>query len=344
VAAAQLERDFIGGLAVGTRATYGTGERAWMRNCSYLGMPRIMRGRTAEDELRFEYQVMMFAEMMARTVKAGTIGVYIAGVRALHIHVVGYVPWGGDRALRLARVLAGIRRRQAKAVRVVKREPVTLAILEEWRSRMDLSLATDRMLWAALVLAFFGLLRKSEFTAPSATTFDPETHLARRDVAFQWRGKKLASMTVHIKYSKTEAFGAGYAIPVAASGGRLCPVRAVFDMIQADKGRPDAPLFRLPGGAPLTGKGLALALAQLVAGTPSLEAVRMTPHSLRIGGAVRLSEIGASELVLQLAGRWRSDAYKAYLRFSPKTVLTWSRRMAARAGSWRASDVEHEEE
>jgi hypothetical protein len=152
-----------------------------------------MRGATLEAHLQHELQLMLFAEVLARSVEADTIRVYIQGVRSLHVSVIGYVPWGV--CLRLQRVLAGIKRRQQKPVK--KRAPVTLELLTRWSSSFNLALADDRALWAAFLLAFFALLRKSEYTVPERAAFLPERHLSRGDVTFHWAGGALDWMEVH---------------------------------------------------------------------------------------------------------------------------------------------------
>ena len=87
-------------------------------------------------------------------------------------------------------------------------------------------------------------------------------------------------------------------------------------------------MFRGARGGALSSERLASVLAALVRATPELSAAWVTLHSLRVGGAVALQEAGAPEPVLQMAGRWRSDAYKAYLRFSRTSAVEWSRKMS----------------
>ena len=64
------------------------------------------------------------------------------------------------------------------------------------------------MLKAACCLAFFGFLRSAEFTTPSATEFDPDTHLSLNDVVVDCHTAPTL-IRVHIKQSKTDPFRQG---------------------------------------------------------------------------------------------------------------------------------------
>ena len=51
------------------------------------------------------------------------------------------------------------------------------------------------MLISAALLAFFGLLRVSEYTCPSPSNYDDEVHLSVEDVTVQWhRGLALVKI------------------------------------------------------------------------------------------------------------------------------------------------------
>lgn len=323
-----LTRDLEQGLAANTIAAYATGQRQWVRVCWLYGWPLLLHASSVEERLDCEDRIMIFAEVLARSVSSDTISNYICGVRSLHVVYTGVVPWeASGPALRLARVLHGIARRVNKPKK--KRSPVTVALLLQWRTHFDMLDPTQAMLWAALVTAFFGLLRKSEFAVGNGIKFDPSRHLTRADATFfpTSDGSKWESMDLHIRFSKTEQRGTDYAIPIAWNGSLVCAMTAVQHMCRLLPAGPQSPLFQLPDGRPLSSSMIVQLLRSLVQATPALANDRVLLHSLRIGGTVALQEAGASEIAIQLAGRWRSDAWKAYVRFSRRFVLAWSRRM-----------------
>ena len=52
--------------------------------------------------------------------------------------------------------------------------------------------------------------------------------------------------------------------------------------------------------------------------------VNVDTHSLRIGGATALAALNTPEYVIQILGRWRSDAYKAYVQLPDEYILSRS--------------------
>jgi hypothetical protein len=276
---------------------------------------------------------MVFAVTQSSRVQWNTISGYIIAIRQLHVLHLGRVPWDGG--LRLPQLLAGIHRRQMCSPQ--RRAPVTLALLAYWRTRLNLSCPAHRSLWAALLLAFYGLLRKSEFTSPSASAFDPQTHLTRRRVRFcRDPSGSIISMDVHVRFSKTHQYGNEVPIPFARLGGDCCPVEAMLAHLgsaSTDDFLGELPLFSNDHGTALSAPEFSRALRELVDSTPTLAPdVRLTAHSLRIGGAMSLFEAGAPDGVIQMAGRWRGMSFTDYLRFSRETVLHWNRRVGALTG------------
>ena len=80
------------------------------------------------------------------------------------------------------------------------------------------------MISAAVLVAFFALLRSSEYTCPNTNNYDPETTLRFQDVYFQ---KDFQFAQIMIPKSKTDPFRVGCQIKVWATGGELCPVNAL---------------------------------------------------------------------------------------------------------------------
>ena len=82
--------------------------------------------------------------------------------------------------------------------------PITITLLRQIKEELARApdyLPTDKlMLWSAFTLAFYGFLRSSEFTSPSASQFNPLVHLSTIHVSFTSTG----CLTLHPKASKMD--------------------------------------------------------------------------------------------------------------------------------------------
>ena len=174
------------------------------------------------------------------------------------------------------------------------------------------------MLSAAVLTAFFGLLRVSEYTSKGKRTFDPMCTLMFNDVRFQ---KKFRFVQIKIAQSKTDPFRAGCLLKVWATGSKFCPVLALRRFIEVHpfgKG----PLFTFADGSFLTRKFISDVMLQV------FNDLNLNTHSFRIGGASAAATAGIPDSVIQIMGRWASNAYRAYLRIPDKTLKRASKLMS----------------
>ena len=124
-----------------------------------------------------------FAAFLTRTVRPQTIRIYVSAVRNLHIEL-GYEDPTTKTTL-LPRVLRGIDRCHGLGDGK-PRLPVTIGVLRKLVNALEASrlhsVEDKTMLRAAMLTAFYGFLRCSEFTChlPYNATF----HLSRQGVTF----------------------------------------------------------------------------------------------------------------------------------------------------------------
>ena len=109
-----------------------------------------------------ENRLTFFSTYMACYVKTETNKVYLAAIRYMHI-INGY-NLDLQSFLRLQYVLKGIKRTQGQSKRV--RLPITLTHLKLFQLLLSSPSTHNEMLWAALTLVFFGLLRVSGIYLP----------------------------------------------------------------------------------------------------------------------------------------------------------------------------------
>ncbi len=77
----------------------------------------------------------------------------------------------------------------------------------------------------AILLAFFGLMRKSEISVPVGLVFNAEVHSSRGSVVFLFDSKgKLTGMKIWLARAKCDKKGVSCWIHFAWIGGWLYPV------------------------------------------------------------------------------------------------------------------------
>ena len=181
------------------------------------------------------------------------------------------------------------------------------------------------MLWAACCLGFFGFLRAGEFTVASNEEFDSERHLSVADVAVD-SVTAPALIRVRLKHSKTDPFRKGVDIFLGRTHRDLCPVSSMLPY-RARRDSTPGPLFRLEDGKPLSRLHLVAELREALSSV-GIQADCYSGHSLRIGAATTAAGRGMEDSTIQTLGRWKSDAYKRYIRLDPQTVAGFSRALA----------------
>ena len=261
-----------------------------------------------------EYQLMMFISWLAQSLSPASVDVYLSAVRSYHID------WGysdpTQNKPRLRRVLQGIHRSQGTAR--PPRRPITRDILGSIHRVLSLSNSGfgALMFWSACLLAFFGLLRVSEFT--TSPPFDPARHLAPTDVEFL-PGDPSPGIRLRIKVSKTDPVGAGHCLYIGVTGTHLCPVRALRSYL-ARCGSGAGPLFVWADRSPLTADQVNHFLRVILSRAGVVGP--FSSHSFRIGAATSAAAAGLPDHLIQTLGRWTSQAYRRYIRTPPDRFLS----------------------
>ena len=225
---------------------------------------------------------------------------------------------------RLHYVIKGIRRSQPSHT-CPRRLPITPAILlalhSIWSQSPDFNTVA---LWAACCLGFFAFMRAGEFTCPSWKAYTP-LMLSPSDIHIDSRLNPTC-ITVSLRHSKTDVFGAGVSITVGATGNILCPVAAVLSYM-ARRPQSTGPLFLLENGIPLSCRLLVQNVRQALS-RAGIDTSNYSGHSFRIGAATTASLAGIPDSTIQELGRWKSSAFVRYIRVPSNYLSSVSRRLA----------------
>ena len=136
-----------------------------------------------------------------------------------------------------------------------------------------------------------------------------------QDVQFLQSDKAGQSLSVIIQFrkSKNNQWGLPQRVYLVQSGHKdICPVAALWHF-SSIRPRISSPFFCHFDGNPLTGLQFN-AVLQKVLNYLGLNKDRIKGHSFRIGAASTAWHLGISPTDIQHMGRWRSDAFLAYIR------------------------------
>ena len=92
----------------------------------------------------------------------------------------------------------------------------------------------------------------------------------------------------------------------------ICPVQSLLDYFSR-RALSDGPLFRTYDGHAVSRKLFTDYLA-LIFRVCGLDPTKYKEHSFRIGAATFAAECGFSDAQIRSMGRWKSDAYRKYIR------------------------------
>ena len=321
----QLERSvsrlFGAGLAPSTLRAYQSEYSRYQRFCERAGITPIP---TTEQTL-----CLFVAFLAEEGIAHSTVKDYLSAVRHVHIrHGLGN-PFAVSLP-RLELVLRGVKRSTA-GPRRQQRLPITLEVLSRlrdvWAPR-----ANERgivMLWAACCLAFFGFLRSGELTVQSVQAFDSSVHLTVSEAAVDSR-QNPPLMRVRLKQSKTNPFRQSVDIHLGRTDSALCPITVMLAYL-ARRGQEAGPLFLASNGTPLSKQRLVTKVraALEAGGEGGFQPDGYSGHSFRIGAATTAARQGMEDCRIQTLGRWKSDAYKRYVKLDARTIAAYSRTLVA---------------
>jgi hypothetical protein len=158
--------------------------------------------------------------------------------------------------------------------------------------------------------AFHAFLRVGEITA--RTSAATHTNLKASECTITRAAGTLKHMDITIRDAK-HAKGQAFHIQITATNTTYCPVLAMHNYLTLAKPT-SGPLFQFPGALPVTRHYFdqQLKLALQAAG---YDTAQYKGHSFRIGAASEaVASMGMTEHQVQKLGRWKSDAFKSYIR------------------------------
>ena len=162
------------------------------------------------------------------------------------------------------------------------------------------------MLRSMYLLMFHGFLRVGEVTK------------SHNNIALSQMSLAVQSVTITFHHAK-HLVGPPISVSIPASGGSYCPVSNVLRYLAA-RGTTPGPLFCSVDLEPVTTSMFNGWLDRSLRHC-SLASLSIKSHSFRIGAATHSASLGFTDIQIQKMGRWKSNAFRKYIRISSfKTI------------------------
>ena len=262
---------------------------------------------------------------MSRTVKSYSyIRLLLHSLKLLH-ECYG-LPFHQEKYLVTRAQLQGLRRVVCNPP--LPKLPITPEILVQIHDILDLKCSYTIAWWAAILVGFFGFLRKSNLVPTDRQSLTTGQFLSRNAIKLS---NDATVMYIFLNWSKTNQFHERQVIlPIAAmSGSILCPVHAVEQVFKSFYISEQLPAFVYSHH----GKLHCLTYANLVGTLKAsllrigIDPRRFAGHSLRRGGCTLAHRAKVSAALLKFHGDWASEAYLKYIVPDVETKLLVTNRM-----------------
>ena len=207
------------------------------------------------------------------------------------------------------KMLEGLKRlNKPKDTRMPITEDLLLRIVNNLPN-ICVSLYEANLFSTAFSIAFHGFFRVGEIVL--SKRWQAHQIVGIEHVKFHSRDNT-EFIKIVIPYSKTDQYGQGVTIKIDETKNKVCPVQLLKTFL-AQRPSTKGPLFCHFSGKPVT-RYQFCAVLNKVLNFMGIDASLIRSHSFRIGAASSQFEKGVSEQEIKNLGRWRSNAYKNYIR------------------------------
>ena len=213
-----------------------------------------------------------------------------------------------------------------------KRKPVTFEILKQFYSKLNIKLYfDDLMFFTWMVIMVVNLLRTTEgaaahkFVTPNGIDRGSQAALWCKNLNIIKDNTKVNSvkyMILTLKATKNSVHNQSVETVIGHGIDPINPVKLMITYLTKRKLlsrynkklliSPNAPLFLFEDGSILTRNDASLLLNDLAFSCKLTG--KYSGQSFRMGGGTSLAQRNYSNHVIQRAGRWKSDAFKTYIR------------------------------
>lgn len=280
-----------------TKSTYRCQLKKYLDFCTYYGYQPVPASSQT---------ICRYIAFLAQSMRPGSIKQYLNVIRLLHLESGFSNPLQEDFTIHS--VMKGVQR--VKGDFVKRKLPITPDILMSFIPHLNLQESQCAAFWAATLVAFYGMLRKSSLFASNA----PHDHMCLQNCAVHDWG-----IEITVNHSKTIQFQerrAYIALPWNTKNEQLCPVSALLKSLSLSHCcQANDYLFTFIRNKKQHRMTYSLFTTMLrnMLSCLKLPLDQYSGHSLRRGGATQALKCGIPSEIIQAQGDWKSLAYLDYI-------------------------------
>jgi hypothetical protein len=302
-----------------TKSSYRSHLKSYLRFCLFYGRTPV----PADSQT-----LKAYVAFLARSIKPGSINCYLNIVRILHCEAGLANPLSDNWDLKM--VKKGVSRQLGSPP--IQKMPITIEILLKLYATLDLTDPFEISFWAACLVGFYGILRKSTLL-PKNSRISPIDGLIRSDLI----NLQLDSFVLRVRHSKTIQFGQRVLqIPfVRCPNSMICPVSAILTHLANARIDSAAPLFAYAVGGSVRSMVHSEFVVRLRRGLSAvgLDEKSYSGHSLRRGGCTLCFAAGLGIVDIKQRGDWRSLAFERYVHVPTSHIFASARVISEFANS-----------
>lgn len=298
------------GLAANSRRTYSRGVDKYIEFCTFYRLNPLILSEW--NTLRF------ITHLVDVGMAPSTIKVYMAGLRAWLIN-----QGAQDVSLYTQKVKWALKSAERRAPVPIQAKPIDYSMLLRIYRFIPLSYF-NMVGFTAMLVGYFGCLRAAEYLPDpgQAPPIYPKDLTIVLDVDPPYA-------VLLISTSKTAP--KGFKVVLGCTYTKVCSVCWLSHLLRVRPFNPQAPIFAIARNQVLSRSQFSRFIRDSMMAA-SIDPSGYTPHSLRAGAATRAAIIGRPEADIQSLGRWRSSAYRAYIRPQDQWSATLSAELATAQG------------
>lgn len=245
-------------------------------------------------------------------IRSLTIRTYLSGVKAWHLYHDCQFPHHATPRVEL--MLTTAKKLDLNAPTKSPKEPVLVTHLFTLLEALTNRSMEDLTAYTVALVAFWGMARMGELLKHNSSV----DQIRVKDLVWDPKGEYV---TIRIRAAKTAAVGEIQDIHLRKQTSLLDPVNAVRRLIKATNACDGDALFSYPMGKRRKTLTKSRCMTIFTKAWNASTGAKLTGHSFRVGGASLRWNLGVPIGDIVMIGRWKSKAYKLYLREYSAKVL-----------------------